>query len=47
MAAMLLSNFVIFIVLLGLVKFANQADVTFAATFMKMWIFVQQQEKLL
>lgn len=46
-AAMPLSNFVIFIVLLGLVKSVNQADVTLAASFMKMGIFVQQQEKLL
>lgn len=44
MAAVLLSNFAIFIVLLGLVKSANEADMTFAASFMKMWIFVQQQQ---
>lgn len=36
MAAVLLSNFAIFIVLLGLVKSANEADMTFAASFMKM-----------
>lgn len=42
-----LSNFVIFIVLLGLVKSVNQADMTLAASFMTMGIFVQQQEKLL
>lgn len=46
-AAVLLSNFTVFIVLLGLVKPVDQADTTFAAVLCKMQNFVQQEERLL